>query len=145
MNIEEIINNLGAKPIIFSSDMINAIRNNVKTETRRIIRPQPNLPDKNLIYNIDDKEILFGYIDAETNHPIEIKIKYIPKQYLWVRETFRITDFLHPSDDNYGCRELSGIRRRSNGASDDGGFSKAGRTFRYGDYSREDCKSGLLQ
>ena len=57
------------RPIIFSGPMIRAILDSTKTQTRRVIEPQP--------------EIL---TIADMSGPI-FKLKYLPGDRLWVKET----------------------------------------------------------
>lgn len=88
------------RPIIFSTPMVQAILKGRKTETRRLLKPTPHFDvihwhyGKNYenISNHGPNEPLFECSSPFGN----------PGDLLWVRETWQITDFLHPTDDNYG-------------------------------------------
>lgn len=68
------------KPILFSTAMVQAIIADNKTQTRRIIKPQPD-PDG--LVKLKDKNI---YQDtSERNY----KPYAVPGMVLWVRETWR--------------------------------------------------------
>lgn len=94
------------KPILFSTAMVEAIIAGRKTQTRRIIKPKPAaetdisyMPNEPLNWTGEWFPYKWETEEGETicNHP-----KYNVGDILWVRETWRLTDFLHPSDDNYG-------------------------------------------
>lgn len=108
--MKQTIDKLKAKPILFQTDMIQAARNDLKTETRRkrgLEKINEN-PDELKFINIDS----FGYAVfcdkkeyEELPFPGEFKIKspYGKEgNYLWCRETWQISDWIHPSDENYG-------------------------------------------
>ena len=65
-------------PILFSGEMVRAIMEGRKTQTRRVIKPQPN----------DIRESPFVKSGIEDTHGYEIKRKYAPGDKLWVRETW---------------------------------------------------------
>ena len=67
------------KPIIFSTPMVRAILEGKKTQTRRVIKPQPS----NGI-----RKSVFVKSGLEDGHGREIKIPYQPGDVLWVRETW---------------------------------------------------------
>lgn len=86
------------RPILFSTEMVKAILEGRKTQTRRVIKPQPN----------DIRESPFVKSGIETTHGYEIKPKYEPGDRLWVRETWNVLD----SD---GCKpsDISPIKERA--------------------------------
>ncbi len=87
------------KPIIFSTDMVRAILDGRKTQTRRVIKPQPdNVPEGayidpyNYNYNSftvwtsDNKMCL--HCGGDRRNTAHWKAPYKPGQKLWVRETW---------------------------------------------------------
>jgi len=79
-------------PILFSGEMVRAIMEGRKTQTRRVIKPQPN----------DIRESPFVKSGIEDTHGYEIKRKYAPGDRLWVRETWH----QHSSDDDFCTGEI---------------------------------------
>ena len=74
---------ISEKPIIFNQEMVKAILEGRKTQTRRIIKPQPKYIQK---LNDDRYETsIDGGFDNDVNY---IKSPYQIGQKLWVRETF---------------------------------------------------------
>lgn len=73
------------KPILFSTEMIRAILENRKKQTRRIIKPQPN---KNDSWSCNDEKYYFSYPDGLEHY--SIRSRYGIGDELWVRETWRI-------------------------------------------------------
>jgi hypothetical protein len=67
------------KPIIFSTPMVQAILEGRKTQTRRVIKPQPSS---------GVRKSVFVKSGIEDGHGREIKPKYQPGDVLWVREAW---------------------------------------------------------
>lgn len=87
-------------PMLFKTEMVEAILNGNKTETRRIIKFPKDYDGEKVFDNGS-----FGI--KYTSNDFEDCVKRLaPKinvnDIIWVRETFQITDFLHLSDENYG-------------------------------------------
>lgn len=75
------------RPILFSGDMVRAILDGRKTQTRRVVKPQP----KNKIYHLEP----FGGITFNpgmwTDNEMFYQSKYgISGDRLWVREAWRV-------------------------------------------------------
>lgn len=87
------------KPILFSTEMIRAILEGRKSQTRRIIKPQPD-EDSYYVMEFSGGRLTIDYNQGEGN-PV-IKCPYPVGTVIYARETWQITDFLHPSDENYG-------------------------------------------
>lgn len=86
------------KPIIFKSEMVRAILNGTKTQTRRVIKPQPS-QDRTLYGQSEgvdwkDRDVEIGIRKLRHRHnwtPSEIAERCPygqPGDRLWVRETF---------------------------------------------------------
>jgi hypothetical protein len=77
-------------PILFTGDMVRAILDGRKTETRRMIKPQPNTEIACLYYQRIGS-IFRGYMPpGEPADVPDIKCPYgSPGDHLWVRETFQ--------------------------------------------------------
>lgn len=67
------------KPILFSTAMVQAILEGYKTQTRRVINPQPMA---------GLRESVFVRSGIEDGHGREVKPKYLPGDVLYVRETW---------------------------------------------------------
>ena len=84
------------KPIIFNTPMVQAILDGRKTQTRRVIKPQPNS-------KAEYKGTEIGKHVFETDIDMwHIKSPYQPGQVLWVRETWSMIDDM--PYDNYVYR-----------------------------------------
>jgi hypothetical protein len=79
MNREELLKN--AKPILFNTEMVQAILGDRKTVTRRVIKPQP-------IAGI--RKSVFVPSGIEDGHGREIKLLYKVGDIFYVRETWSI-------------------------------------------------------
>lgn len=84
------------RPILFSSEMIRAILDGRKTQTRRVVKPQP-LQEHNLWWDDDGDPGDGSYLgvavhecDEKGGSPEYIPCPYgVPGDRLWVRETFQ--------------------------------------------------------
>ena len=80
---------MAEKPIIFSSEGINAILEGRKSQTCRVIKPQPVLSNKGF-WELGGA----GWSEAITNltpipcHTLYNRMPYKPEDVLWVRETW---------------------------------------------------------
>lgn len=98
------------RPILFSGPMVRAIREGRKTQTRRIVKPQPFIdPKRGLTWeprgHAPNKP---SYVERNVNwNPISNAMMDFgcpqgqPGDWIWVRETWRTTDSLDhckPSD-----------------------------------------------
>lgn len=70
------------KPILFNIDMVRAILEGQKTQTRRVIKPQPTSPRWNNI----------GWLGWNDGHGYRMKPPCEDGDVLWVRETWSTTD-----------------------------------------------------
>jgi hypothetical protein len=80
------------RPILFSGPMINALLNGTKTQTRRIIKPQP--PSTHRIWNSHGDDELVFFTDHPTQGEKGNVLHWVcpygaPGDRLWVRETWR--------------------------------------------------------
>lgn len=79
-----------ARPILFNTDMVRAILDDRKTETRRVIKTA-----KGKILECDSRINIYGYIFARVENDgeqwlEEIRAIYEPGDYLYVRETWGV-------------------------------------------------------
>jgi uncharacterized protein YhfF len=92
------------RPILFSGEMVRAILDGRKTQTRRVIKPQPESVRKSVFFESG----------IETNHGYEIKSPYgQPGDPLWVREAFiyDTNGIYYRADNDFHCaKELGGWR-----------------------------------
>lgn len=72
------------RPILFSGPMVRALLDGTKTQTRRVVKPQPNGgPDARMV----DLGSAWGLLDGDLSG--EWRCPYgVPGDRLWVRETF---------------------------------------------------------
>ena len=73
---------MNCKPILFNTDMVRAILAGQKTQTRRLMKPQPTKPRWNNI----------GWLGWDDGHGRRMKSPCEAGDVLWVRETWSITD-----------------------------------------------------
>jgi hypothetical protein len=86
-----------AKPIIFSTDMVKAILDGRKTQTRRVIKPQPTWGKVITEQEAKDRALSgfdpYGFrINTPTLSEAARKAPYQPGDILWVRETWQYVD-----------------------------------------------------
>lgn len=67
------------KPILFNTEMVRSILDGRKTQTRRIVKPQPTYPRWNNI----------GWLGWDDGHGYRMKEPCAVGDVLWVRETWR--------------------------------------------------------
>lgn len=67
------------KPILFNTEMVRAILDGRKTQTRRVIKPQPTNPRWNNV----------GWLGWDDGHGYRMKPPCEPGDVLWVRETWQ--------------------------------------------------------
>lgn len=85
------------KPILFNTPMARAIMNGSKTQTRRIIKPQP-LFNENAGYCQDGSCYGLGFSKKETERNFtECRAKYQIDDIIWVREMFFAKGFWEKS------------------------------------------------
>lgn len=96
------------RPILFSGPMVNAILEGKKTQTRRIVKPQPGKlelpPDKPNALNCSYAAFVWNERERPPEN-IHIHCPFgSPGDRLWVRETFRLFNFEpHQHDDMGEC------------------------------------------
>lgn len=83
------------RPILFSAPMVRAILDGNKTQTRRIVKPQPDLVHGDIVamYTPEDQRL------GRLGKAILCPYGQVGDQ-LWVKETF---DPIYPQDPNYNC------------------------------------------
>lgn len=94
-----------ARPIIFSGPMVRAIRDRLKTQTRRVVKPQPGKSGIHMLPGNRDpdgrrmKHHAMSIGDAENTR--FWSCPYLPGDLLWVREAWQVWkefDHLKPRD-----------------------------------------------
>ncbi len=88
-------------PIIFSTKMVQAILEGRKTMTRRVVKPQPYFDEKFNLFTWDGPRpkakkytgsIASNHLGSHLES-LALCGKYQPGDMLWVRESFRLSDF----------------------------------------------------
>ncbi len=80
------------KPIAFSRPMVLARRDGRKTQTRRLLKPQPK-PNQVFMSDVDRDGKAFAYFDGGQNALVLDPPYGQPGEQLWVREDFTILTF----------------------------------------------------
>lgn len=83
------------KPILFDTKMVRAILDGRKTQTRRVIKPQPTNPRWNNV----------GWLGWDDGHGYRMKPPCEPGDILWVRETW---NHVYTYDDSDKAIEETG-------------------------------------
>ncbi|MBW1739277.1 MAG: hypothetical protein JRJ69_17565 [Deltaproteobacteria bacterium] len=92
------------RPIIFSAEMVKAVLEGRKTQTRRPIKPQPPEGYKDPFYKRDEQRWFFRGITPVVVWPIKgLKPPGRPGDRLWVKETFTLTQYNKPVYRSDGC------------------------------------------
>ena len=114
------------RPILFSGPMVRAIREGRKTQTRRIIKPQPSethwdiIPGYKLLvngpHNLSCGRLGWRFQHCIPQNPVGDKPTWAvcpygqPGDRLWVRETFRLFNSIDECScyDNCSCASKNG-------------------------------------
>lgn len=80
------------RPILFSAPMVRAVLAGTKTQTRRIMRPQPEVGPGGLV-GLHDKALEFWALESgESSWFVQGRSPFgAPGDRLWVRESFRMS------------------------------------------------------
>lgn len=84
------------KPILFNTEMVKAILDGRKTQTRRVVKPQPHgvLTKEQALARALDGTDPYGFRPYPLDTEIAAKAPYQPGDVLWVRETWaKISDW----------------------------------------------------
>jgi hypothetical protein len=82
------------RPILFSGEMVKAILEGRKTQTRRVVKPQPHCPNATIIHddNVSNAFVVVPLYmnDFDSNQPTNLRFcPYgIPGDRLWGKETW---------------------------------------------------------
>lgn len=96
-------------PILFSGDMVRALLDGTKTQTRRIIKPQPTGANTWTWYEVFGKGFFPDKHDAE---PKILKSPYQVGDILYVQETWRCVKYDSTDGDlSYGVEFKDGTRK----------------------------------
>ena len=92
------------KPILFSTPMVQAILRGQKTQTRRVVKPNPKAEKFSAIVRCDDFSLARFWSRRPYPRIDDVRARLIPGNILWVRETWQHTKVLnlHPTDGCYG-------------------------------------------
>ena len=86
------------RPILFKADMVRAILEGEKTQTRRQLKKQPLLSSNGILYLGDGQAVECGPDYPDDDSDIRICPYGKPGEVLWVREAFALTEVCGCSD-----------------------------------------------
>ena len=94
------------KPILFSTDMVQAILNGTKTQTRRVIKGIEDCYFQSLVFEKTGRLTFVknGNYNPTNEEVIEIQPKYSKGDILWVRETFHYVETLDGEFIKFGYK-----------------------------------------
>jgi hypothetical protein len=75
------------KPIIFSAPMVRALLDGRKTQTRRVLKPQPSAEHYLSSSMVEGISAIFR--NTHTGYRQDVPLPYAPGDRLWVRETWQ--------------------------------------------------------
>jgi hypothetical protein len=79
------------RPILFSAPMVRAILAGTKTQTRRVVKPQPTAMQQGWMWVC--KKLLAGYCHTDADAMVRLMLPHCPYgepgDQLWCRETWR--------------------------------------------------------
>ncbi len=102
------------RPILFSAPMVRAILAGTKTQTRRLVKPQPTAMQQGWMWVC--KKLLAGYCHTDADAMVRLMLPHCPYgepgDRLWVRETWSPDP---PIDSSWASTEWNGCGRRIDG------------------------------
>ena len=83
------------RPILFSGEMVKAILDGIKTQTRRVIKNQPiigpSLSEESLLRSRPMRRVKYEYMGNSDGNEISLKPFAFPGDQLWVKESFALS------------------------------------------------------
>jgi hypothetical protein len=102
------------KPIIFSAPMVRALLDGRKTQTRRMLKPQPKPLPEGMIckWHIPGKHVGFNMTDEQMQRLGPKFAPYYPGDRLYVREAWAKDDLIDTGARYYATDDVSDLRRK---------------------------------